>query len=553
MHTVRTAAALHIQSRSFIVIADASIPDPDMSFSDMESSVLRRQAELLVQAYKKSGIDEMTATYGRIISSYLPLFSVTASIKLRDGMWGVKLSEYRKGKKQPPHLFTSDQWLVLGEKREAWLANMTEPCLLDSNDPMLAQDLFKIGADSSISVTAAHAEEFAFMLHVFPEKGYQFSRRDSLIIKTVTRPLVDLFRNTRNQAYFFEEQSCLGLLKSCPSLKIFLENLLSIAQFDVLTLITGESGVGKDIAAKAIHEASSRKDKPFIKINCGAIPDTLLDSELFGYEKGAFTGAHTSKGGYFERADNGTLFLDEVGELSLAAQVRLLHVLEDGSIQRVGGNSSARSNVRIIAATNKDLWEECRKGRFREDLCYRLFVCHLHVPPLRERQEDIPLLLWYYLNTLTQKFNIPKKLYIPAREIVHLTNYAWPGNIRELRHTIERALLFCQNSATLELMKYTYYDVHPHQHNALEENTATQISFGSSSSAEEQLIPLDTLIARYLAKVMHHTQGRVKGAGGAAEILQIDPGTLRYKLKKYGLEDLMKQNRKGSVPGYRIH
>lgn len=509
------------------------------TFSGQDRQALEVYADQLVQHYKKSGLDDMIALFGRILSRYLPLFSVTAAMKLRDGMWGVKLFEYRKGRKLLPHIFTSARWLVMDDKREAWLGDMTEPCFLDSQDPLLAYDLFKVGADSAVSITLAHSDEFVLMLYAFPEKGYSFSERDRLVLRGLTRPLIAWFRNARNQVYFFESQSSLGLLKSCPSLKAFVEDLLAIAPLDVLTLLTGESGAGKDVAARALHEASVRKDKPFIKVNCGAIPDTLLDSEFFGYEKGAFTGANTRRGGYFEQADNGTIFLDEVGDLSPAAQVRLLHVLEDGSIQRVGGSSRSVSNVRIIAATNKDLWEECRRGAFREDLCYRLFVCRLHVPPLRERREDIPLLLWYYLNNLTKKFNIPPMLYIPDREIAHLTGYAWPGNIRELRHTIERALLFCQNRSTLELMKYTY---HASREGMPPADPAS--AWGAENPEEgERLLPLDVMIAEHLAKVMRHTGGRVKGAGGAAEILRLDPGTLRYKLKKYGLEHLMKQNR----------
>lgn len=509
-------------------VSPNSLPE----LSRLGPDALRVQAEQLGQVYEASGLDELTAKLGEIFSAYVPLFSVTASVKARDGQWGVKLCEYRKGKKVPPLIFTSNEWLVVEEKREKWLANMSEPFVLNRGDPLLRYDLLKVGADSGLSVTVAHSAEYALMLHFFPEKDYRFSEKDYRIAKALTQPLIKVLKHSRSGASFFEEQNSLGLLKSCPSLKKFLADLLSVAKVDVLTLITGESGVGKDIAARAIHEASCRKDQPFVKINCGAIPETLLDSELFGYEKGAFTGAHSGKAGYFEQAHNGTIFLDEVGELSLAAQVRLLHVLEDGSIQRVGGRSAAKSNVRIIAATNRDLWEKCRQGSFREDLCYRLFVCHLHVPPLRERHEDIPLLLWYYLNKQTRNFNLPQKLHISQEEIEYLTSYSWPGNIRELRHTIERGLLFGPHDSTLELRRHTY-------HSDLRKESVPPVP-----ARQNGFLPLDELIAGHLAEVMRYTKGRIKGAGGAAEILQIDPGTLRYKLKKYGLKSLMKQNRR---------
>lgn len=510
------------------------LPNSILRLSKSGCSALRTQAEEIGLLYEKSGLDEVTAKLGAIFSAYVPLFSVTTSVKVRDGQWGVKLFEYRKGTKMPPLIFTSNKWLVVEKKRKMWLANMNEPCVLNSGDPLLEYDLLKIGADNGLSVTIAYSSEHALMLHFFPEKDYSFTEKDYLIIKMLTQPLIQQLKHSPGSASFFEEQSSLGLLRSCPSLKKFLADLLSIAKFDVLTLITGESGVGKDIAAKAIHEASCRKNNPFIKINCGAIPETLLDSELFGYEKGAFTGANSCKAGYFEQANNGTIFLDEVGELSLAAQVRLLHVLEDGSIQRVGGHSSSKSNVRIIAATNRDLWEKCRQGTFREDLCYRLFVCHLHVPPLRERHEDIPLLLWYYLNKQTKNFNLPQKLYISQEEIRYLTSYVWPGNIRELRHTIERALLFGPHDSTLELMRHTYHN------NLVKESVCPSVPYGE----KHKFLPLDEFIAEHLAEVMRYTNGKIKGPGGAAEILRMDPGTLRYQLKKYGLASLMKRNRR---------
>lgn len=509
-------------------------PDSILELSNPGCSALRAQAEKIGRLHEKSGLEEVTAQLGRIVSTYIPLLSVTTSVKARDGQWGVKLFEYRKGQKMPPLIFTSNKWLVVEKKRAMWLANMNEPCILNSGDPLLDYDLLKIGADSAVSVTIAYSSEHALMLHFFPEKDYCFSEKDYVIIQELTQPLIKQLKHAQGSTSFFEEQSSLGLLKSCPALKKLLADLLSVAKFDVLTLITGESGVGKDIAARAIHEASCRKNKPFVKINCGAIPESLLDSELFGYEKGAFTGANSCKAGYFEQANGGTIFLDEVGELSLTAQVRLLHVLEDGSIQRVGGRSISKSNVRIIAATNRDLWEKCRQGTFREDLCYRLFVCHLHVPPLRERPEDIPLLLWYYLNKQTKNFNLPQKLHISQEEIMYLTSYLWPGNIRELRHTIERALLFGPHDSTLELMKHTYH------HELMKEPPSPSLS----RVQKRNILPLDELIAEHLAGVMRSTNGRIKGAGGAAEILRIQPGTLRYKLKKYGLQALMKQNRK---------
>ncbi|MGG1661049.1 sigma-54 interaction domain-containing protein [Brevibacillus sp. NRS-1366] len=214
------------------------------------------------------------------------------------------------------------------------------------------------------------------------------------------------------------------------------------AKNDSPLLLLGESGVGKDVLANYIHIQSS-VDGELIKINCGAIPDHLLESELFGYEKGAFTGANRSKEGLFELADGGTIFLDEIGDLPYPLQVKLLNVLQDGKIRRLGGKNVRRVNMRIIAATNSDLEQMVEQKRFRQDLYYRLNVLSITIPPLRERREDIPALVFYYLKKMEQKYNEEKRIDPEAMET--LTNYDWPGNIRELKNVVERTYHMCEN------------------------------------------------------------------------------------------------------------
>ena len=205
-------------------------------------------------------------------------------------------------------------------------------------------------------------------------------------------------------------------------------------------LITGENGTGKELVARAIHRLSPRMNKPFVEVNCAAIPSELIESELFGHMKGSFTGAVSDRAGKFEQADKGTLFLDEIGDMSLAAQAKVLRVLQDGEVTRIGGTKSYRVDVRVLAATNKTLEEEIAGGRFREDLYYRLNVVPLHVPPLRDRREDIPLLAQHFVNLLSQRDGIASRM-LDSSALETLQRYDWPGNVRELRNAIERVLI----------------------------------------------------------------------------------------------------------------
>jgi len=209
-----------------------------------------------------------------------------------------------------------------------------------------------------------------------------------------------------------------------------------VAPTNISVLIVGESGTGKELVVKVLHENSARSEKPLINVNCGAIPEGILESELFGHEKGSFTGASERRKGYFEAANNGTIFLDEIGEMSLATQVKLLRVLEEGEFMRVGGNKTIKVDVRIIAATNKDLLKAVKKGHFRKDLYYRLKAVTIHLPPLRERKEDIPILAEHFISEFGKKNNITAKGISPEA-IKILQEYSWPGNIRELKNMLE--------------------------------------------------------------------------------------------------------------------
>ncbi|MEK7741767.1 MAG: sigma-54 dependent transcriptional regulator, partial [Nitrospirota bacterium] len=218
------------------------------------------------------------------------------------------------------------------------------------------------------------------------------------------------------------------------------EQMEMAARSNSRVLIFGESGTGKEVAARLLHEKSPRDGKPFVEVNCAAIPQELIESELFGHEKGSFTGAFEKKNGKFELADGGTLFLDEIGDMSLQTQAKVLRVIETQEFQRVGGNKNINVDVRIIAATNKDLREEVKKGSFREDLFFRLNVIPLFVPPLRERKEDIPLLVEYFLDSLAAEYGKPPRKILPEA-LKYLQSYDWPGNVRELKNVIERLVI----------------------------------------------------------------------------------------------------------------
>jgi two-component system response regulator HydG len=238
-----------------------------------------------------------------------------------------------------------------------------------------------------------------------------------------------------------------GLLGEAPAFRATLETLRQAAPTSATVLLGGESGTGKELAARLVHDLSPRARGPFVPINCAAIPEGLLESELFGHERGAFTGAVARKEGRFERARGGTLFLDEIGELPISLQVKLLRFLQDGVLERVGGTESLRVDVRVVAATNRDLGAEVRQGRFREDLFYRLDVVSVRLPPLRDRREDVPLLAMAFLRREAEKHGKPRVAGFTAAAMAALEAYPWPGNVRELLHAVERAVILCPGEA----------------------------------------------------------------------------------------------------------
>jgi len=305
-------------------------------------------------------------------------------------------------------------------------------------------------------------------------------------------------------------------------LRSVMEMVKQVAPLDSPVLLLGETGTGKEVIASAIHYSSPRKDGPLIKVNCGAIPETLLDSELFGHEKGAFTGAISQRRGRFERADKGTIFLDEIGELTPQAQVRLLHVLQKKEIERVGGTNSIPVDIRIISATHRNLEEMIASGRFREDLWFRLNVFPITIPPLRHRRGDIPALVHYFIDRKCKELKLTERPVLAAGAIERLMAYDWPGNVRELENLIERALI----QSTGDMLSF-------------ETLSAPQVPVGRGvthdAGRNRTVLSLDEINAQHIRQALETAGGKINGVGGAAQILGLHPNTLRSRMIKLGI------------------
>jgi PAS domain S-box-containing protein len=304
------------------------------------------------------------------------------------------------------------------------------------------------------------------------------------------------------------------IIGGSDALKYVLFRAQKVAPTDATVLILGETGVGKGMVAYAIHEMSARKDKPMITINCAALPANLIESELFGREKGAFTGAHARQVGRFEIADGGTIFLDEIGELPLELQAKLLRVLQDGEFERLGSPRTIKVDVRVITSTSRDLKAEMRGGRFREDLYYRLNVFPVSLPPLRMRVNDIPELATYFINKYSRKFG--RRFETISKDTMQILQaYHWPGNVRELEHVIERAVITSQEPVF---------------------RLVDQLEHESVEVEEGRIKGFEAMAREHILQVLQNTSWKIEGEGGAAAILGLKPSTLRFRIKKLGIK-----------------
>ncbi|WHZ22361.1 MAG: Transcriptional regulator, Fis family [Nitrospira sp.] len=328
-------------------------------------------------------------------------------------------------------------------------------------------------------------------------------------------------RLRRENEYLAEEVKASRNLRlvvgTSPAFTKVVDLVKAVAPTDTTVLLLGETGTGKEVLAQALHDLSARSQKPFIRVNCAALPSGLIESELFGHERGAFTGAQLRRAGRFELAHTGTLFLDEIGEMPLETQAKLLRVLQDGMVDRIGGTQPVSVDVRLIAATNADLSTAIQQGTFRADLYYRLHIFPISVPPLRERREDIHLLAQHFLVQIGAKLKRPHLTFGP-QSLARLLAYNWPGNVRELQNVIERAVILSGSSqVTVDEMLLPTVKVGPHQ-------------------PPEQPANLSDLERQHIMDVLDRTKWRIYGDQGAAQLLGLNPETLRSRLRKLGIK-----------------
>ena len=414
----------------------------------------------------------------------------------------------------------------------------------DPNEELLAQEMLNfhgIRASSLMVMPLESGDKMLGTLAVSSEGAEKFSQKHVELLMLLREPFSIAMANalrhrevlrlknilSEDNRYLQQEMRHLAgdeIIGANFGLKEVMDKVQHVAAMGSPVLLLGETGTGKDIIANAIHYSSTRSKDPFIKVNCGAIPETLIDSELFGHEKGAFTGAFAQKRGRFEQAQGGSIFLDEIGELPPQAQVRLLRVLQDKEIERVGGNRTISLDIRIIAATNRNLEEMVKSGQFREDLWFRLNVFPIWIPPLRLRKSDIPALLNHFIYKKCRELKLPDIPKVGPGQVDLLMNYDWPGNVRELQNLVERALILTPKGPL------TFHSL------GMNEQQGT----ASPTQTSEIVEKLDTVISRHIRYALSQSQGKVHGRNGAAELLGINPNTLRSRMQKLGIRYLKK-------------
>ena len=448
-----------------------------------------------------------------------PNYLIILSELLRDE--GYEVFTAGQGEEALQVVKETDLDLIITDMRMPGMDGMELLKTVKAGNPDLPVIMITAFGEVDKAVAAMQAGAFNYVAKPFNNDELLVSVRKALEHYAVIK------ENTRLRAEISERTSYASMVGKNRRMREIYNLIEKVAPTPTSVLITGESGTGKELVARAVHSLSPRNEAPFISLNCAGLPETLLESELFGHEKGAFTGAVALRKGRFELADHGTLFLDEVGEMPMSLQTKLLRVIQERSFERVGGSRTLKVDVRIIAATNKDLKEEVDLGHFREDLYYRLNVVHIHLPPLRERVDDIPMLVAHFVVKFANELQRPNLKILPET-VIFLSTLPWEGNVRELENTIERAAVLCSDDVI------TPEDVQP-------DTAGDPDGTGWGEGLElEQLIPeetplpevLNTIEKKLVAKALENADNiQTK----AAESLGITKSLLQYKMKKYGL------------------
>ncbi len=495
--------------------------------------------ELTDAAFQALPEENAIFTFFEFLKDKIPFNTVICHTIDRNDKIFTKIIEYTKNLDIPTSQYQLTNIFPLSVLKKFWGEDYNEIFL---SDPTVRQydqyfeplKYYPYNPKSSLSSCMYMSEDQSFhiVLMFISETRRSFTEEHAhlfLTLRPLLQQLITSFYIKNAKGYLrltpngplpvtFEEQ-----LRACPDMKEIMSDVSSVAKLNSSVLITGPTGSGKEMIAETIHALSPRFAKPFIRVNCGAIPETLLESELFGHERGAFTGAIQQKKGYFEQANSGTIYLDEIGELSKNAQTRLLRVLENHEIQRVGGDRIIKLDIRVIAATNKNLWEMVKHDSFREDLYYRLNVFPVSIPSLIERKRDIPILIEYFYKLFVKNFQLETPPTISYSSLQFLLNYAWPGNIRQLRHTIERALIVAIARNKKEL-NFSF----------LEESYTAPIKRSSSKF----------LTSEEIQRALQETKGKIQGKNGAAALLGLHPATMRSRMRVLGIPLPSEQRKK---------
>lgn len=512
---------------------------------------MQQFSQILLDVWREAGrhieIDVFTDTVTGLLSKQAPLGQVVVRRLEREpgGVVTVAAAPLRAGER----LSEDRRTLNAGELRSVLRWGRGEEILTRSRrvSGVLKQILPEGVEDDVLAAPLAHHGEASGALLLIARPGRPFEPLHHTLLERLREPFSMGLENDRRihemaslrEAAEADRGSLLRrlgrtelieeIIGERTGLRLVMERVSLIARSDVPILILGETGTGKEVVARAIHNRSPRHDGPFIRVNCGAIPPELIDSQLFGHERGSFTGAEQARQGWFERADNGTLLLDEIGELPLEAQVRLLRVLQDGFIERVGGTHPVHVNVRIVAATHRDLAQMVREGRFREDLWYRLAVFPILMPPLRDRRDDIPDLARHFAARAAVRFGLPPNE-PTAEDLQLLSTYHWPGNIREFGAVIDRAAIL-GNGNGLEIAKSLgFADVRERSPGRVA--AAAEPAMDGRQTEGGQFPTLDEAMKAHIVRALRQTAGQVEGRRGAAVLLGINPHTLRARMRK---------------------